>query len=411
MRPVRRALQALSRIGADPADPADLRTRKALLVSVSVLVLPAGLVWGLLYVVFGEPMPAIIPLGYTVVSIGVIAVFGATRSYRLLRTVELTLILLMPFILSLSLGGIVPSSGVILWSFLSPAAAIAFDGPRRAWRWMAGFLVLVLGLPVLAPLVRTAPVNLPPGIILAFGALNIATVGLICFALLSAFAAQREQARQRVEELVLNILPQQIAERLQTDRRAIADQFVAASILFADVVDFTPMSAELPPDRLVAMLDGLFSDFDDLADRFGLEKIKTIGDCYMVAAGVPQPRDDHAQVLARMALAMRDSALRHARADGSAIRLRIGISSGPVVAGVIGRRRFLYDLWGDAVNTASRMESHGEPGEIQITDATRELLQDAFECRLRGTVQVKGKGPMRTWFLVGERPASGARPA
>ena len=202
----------------------------------------------------------------------------------------------------------------------------------------------------------------------------------------------------------MNILPRPIAERLKVAAQTIADDFAAASILFADVVGFTPLAQRLPPAETVGMLDRLFSSFDVLVERHGLEKIKTIGDCYMAAAGVPEPCPDHACKAALLALDMRDVVAASQLADQTGLELRIGINSGPVVAGVIGRKRFLYDLWGDAVNTASRMESHGMPGEIQITRATYELLKDDFVCRPRGTILVKGKGVMETWYLVGPRP-------
>jgi guanylate cyclase len=218
-----------------------------------------------------------------------------------------------------------------------------------------------------------------------------------------------EQAK--AESLLLNILPQSIADRLKAEPRRIADQFDSASILFADVVDFTPLSERLPPAEVVGLLDHLFSHFDDLAERYGLEKIKTIGDCYMVAAGVPTPRPDHARALALMALDMQ-AAMRSVDAEIGqlGLELRVGINSGPVVAGVIGRKRFLYDLWGDAVNTASRMESHGSSGRIQITRATKELLEDEFVCEPRGTIPVKGKGEVEVWYLVGRRPNPAAEP-
>jgi guanylate cyclase len=174
------------------------------------------------------------------------------------------------------------------------------------------------------------------------------------------------------------------------------------------VVDFTPWSETLPPAEVVGYLDHLFSHFDELAERWELEKIKTIGDCYMVAAGVPTPRQDHARALALMALDMVESMRSNADVGHLGLELRVGINSGPVVAGVIGRKRFLYDLWGDAVNTASRMESHGTPGRIQITRATYELLADEFECEPRGTIVVKGKGEVEVWYLIGPR---GDRPS
>ena len=222
--------------------------------------------------------------------------------------------------------------------------------------------------------------------------------------LLVTFARGREAAQQRAESLLLNILPSEIAERLQIDSSSIAEHFDEASILFADVVDFTPLSSRLDAREVVRLLDRLFTSFDELVDRYEVEKIKTIGDCYMVAAGVPRPRTDHADALASLALEMRECAS-SCMPDGSEpdLRLRIGISSGPVVAGVIGRRRFLYDLWGDTVNMASRMESHGAPDAIQITRSTWELVRDDFVTEPLGLVDVKGKGEVETWRLVGSR--------
>ncbi len=190
--------------------------------------------------------------------------------------------------------------------------------------------------------------------------------------------------------------------RLKADNGMVADQFDSASVLFADVVDFTPLSARMMPSELVGLLNDVFSTFDRLVAELGLEKIKTVGDEYMVAAGVPVPRDDHASLLAELALRMRDHVAAESF-DGHEIRLRIGINSGPVVAGVIGTHKFAYDLWGDAVNTASRMESEGVAGSIQLSTATYELIRDAFVCEPRGVITVKGKGEMEAYFLVARR--------
>jgi len=211
----------------------------------------------------------------------------------------------------------------------------------------------------------------------------------------AALAIEHEKS----EALLNNVLPTAIAARLKTERGTIVDDFVNASILFADLAGFTPFSASLPPSELVNMLDTIFSRFDELVDRYGLEKIKTIGDEYMVAAGIPTPREDHAEALAHLALAMRDSLAEFNQHHNTNLQIRIGLNSGPVIAGVIGKRRFLYDLWGDSVNTASRMESHGVPGEIQVTEATRQLLDSKFAFTNRGIIDVKGKGAMQTYFL------------
>lgn len=241
--------------------------------------------------------------------------------------------------------------------------------------------------------------------------LNIANVLITASALLLAASmmlygaslADRAEAQLAVEHeksegLLHNILPAVIAERLKKSKDTIADQNDEASILFADVVNFTPMSAEMSATELVDLLNEVFSDFDELTEKYGLEKIKTIGDCYMVASGVPDPRADHAQVITQMALDMQERVENHDY-FGHKLAFRIGINSGPVVAGVIGRKKFIYDLWGDAVNTASRMESNGKGGCIQITEATYNLIKEDFLCDPQGTIHVKGKGEMAVWHV------------
>jgi len=212
-------------------------------------------------------------------------------------------------------------------------------------------------------------------------------------------ALQREE--ERSERLLLNVLPAPIAARLKQHDGVIADGFPDVTVLFADLVDFTRRSQASSPQQLVQVLDELFSAFDQLARRHGLEKIKTIGDAYMVAGGLPEPRPDHAKAVADMALALREESVRHRDPAGRPLALRIGIDTGPVVAGVIGQDKFSYDLWGDTVNTASRMESQGVPGCIQVTARTYQRLRDGYRFERRGLVAVKGKGEMVTSFLVG----------
>lgn len=220
----------------------------------------------------------------------------------------------------------------------------------------------------------------------------------------------RVSAEQKVSERLLhNVLPHAIVERLKgrsevtTDHFAavVADSFPDVTVLFADIVGFTQFSEGLSPEVLVAVLNDIFTRFDSIADQRGLEKIKTIGDSYMAAAGLPVPAADHAERAALMALDMIEVMEQLNENGPYKLRVRIGISSGAAVAGVIGKRKFLYDLWGDVVNTASRMESHGVSGRIQVTDATRQRLGARFAFEERGTVDVKGKGEMRTWFLNG----------
>ncbi len=214
-------------------------------------------------------------------------------------------------------------------------------------------------------------------------------------------ALEAEHAKS--EQLLNNIIPSVIAGRLKKSSDTIAEQFSEASVLFADIEGFTPFSQTISAPHLVQLLNDIFSVFDVLVEKHGVEKIKTIGDAYMVAAGIPISRPDHAEVLANFALDMQSEFARFNKENGLSLRLRIGISSGQVVAGVIGKLRFLYDLWGDCVNTASRMESHDIPGEIQITEETRLLLPNKFILQERGVITVKGKGEMKTYLLKEQR--------
>jgi class 3 adenylate cyclase len=231
------------------------------------------------------------------------------------------------------------------------------------------------------------------------------TFALAFYSLYSTEAAELEleKAHRQSESLLLNILPHSIAVRLKEKEESIADGFDNVTILFADVVGFTPLSEKLDPAVLVAFLNRLFSEFDRMAEALGLEKIKTIGDAYMVAGGIPEPRRDHASAIAKMAVQMQAFVSTIPTPAGQTLRLRIGINTGPAIAGVIGLRKFTYDLWGDAVNTAARMESHGIPGEIQVTERTRMLLDDEYEFEERGVVEIKGKGPMVVSLLRGAK--------
>lgn len=210
------------------------------------------------------------------------------------------------------------------------------------------------------------------------------------------------------ERLLLSILPAAIATRLKSGEAGIADSFAEASVLFADIVDFTKLSGGMPPAPLVSLLNGLFTGFDELARRYEVEKIKTIGDCYMAVCGVPQTRAGHACALAEMALEMLGSMKDFNQTHGSSLRIRIGLNTGPVVAGVIGRSKFIYDLWGDTVNTASRMEATGLPDRVQVTEAMKNALAPQFDLEERGEVEIKGKGRLRTWLLVGKKTAASA---
>ena len=402
---VTRLLAWLGDIGADPNDDDETRKRKALLVYLAVLIWPISLVWGILYLALGAPAGAV-AIAYFVVSVGSIGLFARTRNFELLLRIQLLDITLAPTLSMWPTAGFLASGAVGLWGILGPMGALVFSTVPSSVRWFVVFAVAFLASGIAGELTGGLS-TLPVWFSTTMLALNVIVGGAVVFALLAVFARQRQDAQERAEILLLNILPRSIADKLKATPQTIADSFTSASILFADVADFTPLAERISPVRVVEMLDQLFGHFDSLAERYDVEKIKTIGDCYMAAAGIPSPRSDHARTLALMALDMLD-AVREQGAMGSlGFELRIGINSGPVVAGVIGRKRFLYDLWGDAVNTAGRMQTEGTPGRIQITRATYELLNDEFVCEPRGIVRVRGKGEMETWYLVGKRGGVG----
>jgi len=213
---------------------------------------------------------------------------------------------------------------------------------------------------------------------------------------------QLASERDRAEGLLLNILPSPIAERLKREQGIIADSFSEVTVMFADMVGFTHLSSQIPPEELIQSLNTIFSIFDTLVERYGLEKIKTIGDAYMVVGGLPFPRPDHAEAIANMAIQMLKEIETLNHKESTSFQLRIGINLGPVVAGVIGHKKFIYDIWGDTVNIASRMESHGIPGAIQVTEACYRRLQSKFTFDERGPIFIKGKGEMPTYLLTGQ---------
>lgn len=403
MKPgIKKLILWITRIGSDSNDDENLRLQKSLLAVCAVPFMFAGLAWGLMYFAFDEPLAGAIPFSYGIVSMLSIAHFGLTRQYRFFRFSQLTLILLLPFLLMLTLGGFVIGSAVVLWALISPLGALLFDEPRHAPRWFLAFLGLVVLSGFLQPTLPSTN-NLSQTVVNFFFVINLAGVGSLVFLMVNYFVGQKNLFQEKSENLLLNILPKEIASILKNESRTIADHYDGASVLFADIVGFTPLSTELAPVEMVELLNEVFSFFDSLLDKYDVEKIRTIGDNYMVASGVPRRRPDHAQALVRMALEMRAYIATQTFRNGRRLNFRFGINSGPMIGGVIGKRKFVYDVWGDAVNIASRMESHGAGGNIQITRTTFELIEDEFVCEPRGSVDVKGKGEMEVWWVIAER--------
>jgi class 3 adenylate cyclase len=244
-------------------------------------------------------------------------------------------------------------------------------------------------------------------------AFSLVTVALIIYLVLVYFVRQKNRAyallaieREKSEGLLLNVLPKEIAPILKSGKKNIAERHAHTSILFADIVGFTPMSTAMAPEKMVELLNEIFSQFDLLVEKYDLEKVRTNGDNYMVVSGAPRRRKDHAQALAHLALDIRAYISQRSSPGGEGINFRIGMNSSPIIAGVIGKRKFHYDVWGDTVNVASRMETFGIPGKIQLAKDTYDLIKDDFVCESRGDIDIKGKGIMETWFLKDRKKSS-----
>jgi len=397
---------SLQQIGIEAEDSDELRLQKTVLFLSSLMMASFGIMWGIVYWVYGQKIAALIPMAYSILSFLSISVFIFSRRYRSFRFSQLLLSLLLPFLLMIALGGFVNSSAVILWSLTSPVGAILFMGRRPAIGWFLGYLVLVIFSGFIQAFIQPYKL-LPESLVIAFFVLNIVAVSLVAFVLLQYFVHQKNIAykllhkeQEKSESLLLNVLPKEIVPILKENKGTIAERFEEVSILFADMVGFTPLSTEIAPEDMVDLLNEIFSNFDILVEKYGVEKIRTIGDNYMIASGVPVPREDHAIALASLAIEMREYLDTLPKLHGNKIMYRIGINSGSVVAGVIGKQKFHYDVWGDAVNLASRMESQGVGGRVQITNETRELLKNHYNCERRGEIDIKGKGPLMTWFLL-----------
>ena len=406
--PGARRVASLLGVTWTPGDETLHRRELHILVTLVVSVL-AALIWAPLYLYYREFAAAAVAASYSVFSLVSVTTFRFHRNYVVFRTTQFLLFLATPLLVMLALGGFINSSAVIVSALLAPIGALVWGSKREAIIWFFGFLgALAIG-GVLEALV-SGPGNLPTPVVTIFFVMNLGLVSSITFLLLRHFVEQKNvamemlgQEQEKSERLLLNVLPSEVAARLKEGEATIADYHDGVSILFADVVGFTQMASATSPGRVVEVLNRIFSAFDALAEKHGVEKIHTIGDGYMAAAGVPQSRFDHAQSVARMALEM--MAYEPPALDGARLQFRVGINSGEVVAGVVGHSKFQYDLWGDAVNVASRMESQGVPGKIQISEATYDLLKGEFRCAPCGALEVKGKGEMLTWFLEGLAPA------
>jgi len=387
---------ALLDFGTYPGETDTDRGRRRLFVGVLWVSLPLLSFWTVVKLAAGQPLSALTVGVQVILHIG--ALFAVRARPDLLRVIVVVVFsyeIVSEVATTYLFGGLLSSGVTIIWLMLTVTVTLIILGSRAGAIWFGIFAVATLAAALMQDNVAGRYASEDP----AFDAfVNLVFAMAIITSVMGYFVRQRDRFQQESDDLLHSILPIAVATRLKRGEDLIADDVGEVSVLFADIVGFTPMTGEMTAPELISMLNEVFSAFDALVAEARLEKIKTVGDEYMVAAGVPEPRPDHATVIADLALRMRD-AVAARTFGGRSIEIRIGIDSGPVVAGVIGTSKFSYDLWGATVNTASRMQSSGVPGRIQISSATCELVRHRFRCEPRGRIEVKGLASMETWFL------------
>lgn len=398
-------LRSLPNIGIDPDDNADVRLRKRSVTLGALITMLVVTPWTTFYYALGQPQVAIIPTFYIVATTLTLIGFARSKNDTFLTYQQLGMFLILPPLVHIVLGGFVNSSGVVMFSAVVAVGAVSFADTRHPWLWFGAFAGIVFALVPFDPIFQEWAPDLPDGVTTVFFAANIVSIALISFLALLGYVRSRNALaedlrieRERSDRLLLNVLPASIAERLKGGEHPIADRHEHVGVLFCDIVDFTPLSERMAATELVASLNRLFSQFDTLAEQRGLQKVKTIGDAYMVVSGAPDAGPG-LEALADLALEMRHAAEHTGFGERSGVAMRFGLDVGPLVAGVIGESRFIYDVYGDTVNTASRMESNGVAGRIQLSERAADELRDTFELEDRGVIAVKGKGESRTYFL------------
>ena len=358
-------------------------------------------------VVFGIGLTAALPLAFAVIVGSAFIASHITRDHRIAVYVQIVCIIYIPTFIQWSTGGAFDAGFVMAWAFLGPLIALMFFSVPRAAIWQGLFLVNVVITVAFNDTFASNAQAVSDGERLFFLAMNLGMASVVVFVFAAYFVRNALNEKKKADNLLRNILPDKIARTLKSRDGVIAEEFGNASVLFADIVDYTNYSSNKPPAIVVSKLDDIFHRFDELADKHGLEKIKTIGDAYLVVGGLPEPHPNHERAMAEMAIDMIE-AVSFVEADaGRPFTVRIGIHCGPVVAGVIGRRKFAYDLWGDTVNVASRLESNGVPGRIQVSESFANYVGAHFRFESRGRITMKGKGELSVFFLLGKADEAG----
>jgi class 3 adenylate cyclase len=415
--PGRDFITRLSAAAIDPADSEDLRLRKTLLIFASGLMNAAAIIWLAIYWWMGLKLPTSIPFGFQLLSALVIIIYLKTRNFDFFRLAQLALFLFFPFVIQWSIGSFVSSSGIALLALLAPIGAMVVYGPRESIPWFFAFVVLTVMSGVFDFFLASGQDNgMPLRTVAVFFVLNFTIISTMVYLLLRYFVQERNRyetrlaeqndlirvEREKSDKLLESILPPHIAERLKSSPGTIADGFADVSVLFADVVNFTRLAEELTPNQVVSFLDEVFTQFDRLTVKYGLDKIKTIGDAYMVVGGLTGDRLNYVDHTADMAMEMIELTQQDASLRRLGIQLHIGIATGPAIAGVIGATRFIYDLWGDTVNLASRLTSEATADQILVDKITNRRLGHRYSFEAPRDITIKGKGTTTVYRLTGK---------
>lgn len=397
-------------------DTQEDKLRSSLLIFACAFMNFAVMFWLAIYWLMGQSYSTNIPLAYQAVSLGSLVYYLKTKNFAAFRFIQLSLFLFAPFVMQWSVGSSVTSSGVTIWALLAPVGAVVVAGWRESIPWFIAYIVLTsvsgffdyfLGIGYTGGLeLKTIGV---------FFALNFAAMSSILYFLVRYFVLETEKIKDKLdkqhallleeqhksENLLLNVFPVSIAQRLRDKQTLIADGHPDVTVMFADISNFTQMTEQMAPQQMVGLLNKIFSWFDSMTDKYHLEKIKTIGDAYMVVGGLTRNRDDYVKHMVDMALEMQEFISLHPDLAKHNMGIHIGIATGPAVAGVIGSKRFIYDVWGDAVNIASRLSDEGRKGEILLDKITHNRLHHEYSFEPPVIVDVKGKGEMAVYKLKG----------
>jgi adenylate cyclase len=406
----------LANAAIEEGDDDVVRLQKTLLLFASGLMNIAAVMWLAIYWWMGLKLPTTIPLGFQILSALVLLIYLRTRNFDFFRVAQLSLFLFFPFIVQWSIGSFVSSSGIALLAVLAPIGAMVCYGPRQSIPWFFAFVVLTVVSGLFDFFLATGEdYGIPMRTIAVFFVLNFTIISTIVWLLLRYFVQQRDRyegalaeqhalvraEREKSEQLLNSVLPTHIADRLKHNPGTIADGFADISVMFADIVDFTKLAEELAPGQVVSFLDEVFTRFDELAGKHGLDKIKTIGDAYMVAGGLAGDRVSYVDHVAEMAMEIIGLAQSDATLRRYGVQLHIGIATGPAIAGVIGSTRFIYDVWGDTVNVADRLTAEASGGMILVDKTTYRRLGHRYQFEEIKDIPVKGKGNMTVYRLDG----------